>query len=251
MGENVTRPVRCLECDMAASPDDCTTVKQCGSNEVCFAQKFHTFGNIRYRMGCMDKQYCDTHPRAHVQTLVGRRATDDSDCDVCCMQDHCNIDSCSQAASTTTYQLNSLSPNNGCQDKDETICATFGRLSPESCKETSVVNNCPKSCDICDHVGWSSWQSWGKCSSSCGPGTKHRTRNCIHRVGIAAGLTCTGSHSDSSGCNDLHCPIHGGWCYQEEKYNCRQVTIAYSTCDTRTVKTTCGCPRPQYGGNCF
>nr|CAB3266729.1 sushi, von Willebrand factor type A, EGF and pentraxin domain-containing protein 1-like [Phallusia mammillata] len=50
---------------------------------------------------------------------------------------------------------------------------------------------------------WEQWGSWGTCSSSCGPGTRKRTRRC---PGSPHGmLMCRGENTEFKNCNSLSC----------------------------------------------
>lgn len=64
----------------------------------------------------------------------------------------------------------------------------------EKCKEV----DCPVPCVMSD------WSSWGKCSASCGTGTKSRTRKV--EVDAKHGGECAGKLDQSEKCMDMPCP---------------------------------------------
>ena len=47
---------------------------------------------------------------------------------------------------------------------------------------------------------WSGWESWGRCTYSCGGGIRQRLRTCV------GGTDCTGDRRDDEGCNKQPCP---------------------------------------------
>ncbi|KAK2159946.1 hypothetical protein LSH36_143g05062 [Paralvinella palmiformis] len=53
--------------------------------------------------------------------------------------------------------------------------------------------------------GWSNWSEWGKCSRSCGLGTKMRTRNCSQPETKCGGTTCRGNGVETDQCNMGQC----------------------------------------------
>ena len=59
-------------------------------------------------------------------------------------------------------------------------------------------------CHCADFVsGWSPWSDWTSCSTSCGPGTRHRTRTCT------GGTGCRGDSVFTGTCNHGDCPPQG------------------------------------------
>ena len=51
--------------------------------------------------------------------------------------------------------------------------------------------------------GWGSWSSFSPCSSTCGGGTRTRTRECKNSDG---GAECPGESSQQETCNTEECP---------------------------------------------
>ncbi|CAL4126751.1 unnamed protein product, partial [Meganyctiphanes norvegica] len=58
--------------------------------------------------------------------------------------------------------------------------------------------------DLCKpiHGGWSSWSSWGMCSSDC---QHHRSRSCNNPTPQHGGTNCTGDNTLSQGCTGGMC----------------------------------------------
>ncbi|XP_060581396.1 SCO-spondin-like [Ruditapes philippinarum] len=50
------------------------------------------------------------------------------------------------------------------------------------------------------------WANWGFCSSSCGGGTRFRTRQCYFKLHVPHGANCTGALRDDEICGDSPCP---------------------------------------------
>lgn len=69
-------------------------------------------------------------------------------------------------------------------------------------KSTSI-NKCM---DTLVDGGWSSWEEWSSCSSSCGLGTQMRTRTCSNPFPANMGDNCTGNNAHSRNCFLRQCP---------------------------------------------
>ncbi|XP_076080021.1 thrombospondin-1-like [Mytilus galloprovincialis] len=54
--------------------------------------------------------------------------------------------------------------------------------------------------------GWSEWDTWSMCSSSCGSGKRTRTRICDNPPPSYGGSFCNGITSDLDSCNTHECP---------------------------------------------
>lgn len=55
------------------------------------------------------------------------------------------------------------------------------------------------------HGKWSSWTEFGECSTTCGGGTRSRTRLCNNPAPVN-GLDCPGSNTDFIPCATQNCP---------------------------------------------
>ncbi|XP_057313086.1 SCO-spondin-like isoform X2 [Hydractinia symbiolongicarpus] len=107
------------------------------------------------------------------------------------------------------------------------------------------THNCPI------HGNWTEWSSYSDCSVTCGNGTKERNRTCTDPPPQFGGDECMMMNTsrglveyNSTQCNRVMCPIHGGW---NDWYN--------STCNATcgggyiTASRECENPPPNYGGN--
>ncbi|XP_060607659.1 hemicentin-1-like isoform X2 [Ruditapes philippinarum] len=252
---NISRPPRCLSCDLIDDPAQCKNLVQCQSDEMCFIRKVVIYGNTRYRLGCMNLQHCSAAPKQSSPSpaFVGKRSDGtDSSCSLCCSEDHCNFKSCgSQRISVSDdhiYDLHLLRDERTCIDFNPTACAAFGSLNKEACKAIADVDNlCPASCGMCGHYGWSEWGEWSVCSQSCDDGTSVRYRICIHQLDAASNQTCVGTGNEMRNCSIEPCAVNGQWSDWSEWGNCSV------TCEngTHTRHRQCINPAPQHGGmNC-
>merc|ERR1719334_2659546 len=92
--------------------------------------------------------------------------------------------------------------------------------------------------------GWSSWDTSGTCSLTCGTGHQTRTRSCDKPTPTNGGLSCVGPSRDSVSCHMGNCPVDGGWSSWETSGSCS------STCGSgqQTRRRFCSNPYPTYGG---
>ena len=56
------------------------------------------------------------------------------------------------------------------------------------------------------HGGWSGWQPWSTCSTSCGGGERFRARLCNEPEPAYGGRDCIGSAEQTDFCNTESCP---------------------------------------------
>jgi len=59
--------------------------------------------------------------------------------------------------------------------------------------------------------GFTEWGLWEPCSSSCGPGSQSRTRNCTNPPPNNHGNDCEGPRAEIQGCISGPCPVDGGY----------------------------------------
>ena len=94
---------------------------------------------------------------------------------------------------------------------------------------------------------WSDYSAWSECSASCGGGIMERSRTCDNPEPSEGGNDCEGSAAEGKGCNDIPCPVNGGWSNWTSFTECSAscgigVTIALRSCSN---------PAPEFGGlNC-
>ena len=92
-----------------------------------------------------------------------------------------------------------------------------------------------------EHGQWNTWSRFGRCSETCGGGTKTRTRSCNGpRYG---GDDCVGDKSQSVVCNDHRCPEHGFWSDWTDWTDCPV------TCGGGIRTRTRFCTLPKFGGD--
>ncbi|XP_053542916.1 hemicentin-1 isoform X1 [Ictalurus punctatus] len=94
------------------------------------------------------------------------------------------------------------------------------------------------------HGGFSKWMEWGACSVSCGTGIQKRLRRCNNPQPANGGHHCSGSDSETRGCQGKPCPVDGQWSEWTEWEECSR------TCGqgNRTRVRTCSKPPAQHGG---
>ncbi|XP_060064480.1 uncharacterized protein LOC132544848 [Ylistrum balloti] len=140
---------RCLSCDSVEHPSECHKVIGCDVDEMCYTTYYlHTFGEKRYRLGCMRKHVCDqsgmTNP---VETHY---------CSECCTGDNCNRDLCKNVASVTSATspvptaktvTSITTTSSSCQDSLIQPCAK--EILPIVCNDEIMKFYCKKSCQIC------------------------------------------------------------------------------------------------------
>ena len=56
---------------------------------------------------------------------------------------------------------------------------------------------------------WGAWSGWTGCSTTCGTGTKYRSRNCNNPAPANGGASCPGTQIEFMSCNLQVCP--GKW----------------------------------------
>ncbi|KAL4223846.1 hypothetical protein ACF0H5_017311 [Mactra antiquata] len=92
---------------------------------------------------------------------------------------------------------------------------------------------------------WSDWQEWAQCVTSCGPGTRSRTRACDSPAPSNGGQTCTGDSTDTIQCDNGPCPIDGAWSPWQTWSKCSVSCEA----GTRTRNRNCDNPVPEFDGS--
>merc|ERR1712002_409918 len=100
---------------------------------------------------------------------------------------------------------------NGTKEKSRTCTNPKPQHGGKDCqgenKATGACNNGPCPVD----GGWSDWSKWGDCSTTCGNGTKEKSRSCTNPKPQHGGKACQGENKATGACNNGPCPVDGGW----------------------------------------
>ncbi|GCB63164.1 hypothetical protein scyTo_0013161 [Scyliorhinus torazame] len=91
---------------------------------------------------------------------------------------------------------------------------------------------------------WTVWNSWSRCSASCGGGARQRSRSCFDPPPQHGGRLCEGSDVDVELCKSEPCPVNGNWGPWNPWNLCSQ------TCGGGQSKRSRSCsnPPPASGG---
>ncbi|XP_063436526.1 A disintegrin and metalloproteinase with thrombospondin motifs adt-2-like [Mytilus trossulus] len=95
---------------------------------------------------------------------------------------------------------------------------------------------------------WGCWSTWSSCTSSCGSGTRKRTRLCDSPSPAFNGLPCTGDSNETQPCTGSFCLVNGNW------GSWSGWTVCSSSCDTghQTRSRLCNNPVPSSNGaHCY
>ncbi|XP_041478166.1 sushi, von Willebrand factor type A, EGF and pentraxin domain-containing protein 1-like [Lytechinus variegatus] len=120
-------------------------------------------------------------------------------------QDLCSDELCKNAASCQTIE-------------GEPICLCRDGFSGQFC-ETRKVDG-----------AWSHWSLWSECSTTCGGGTRSRSRACTNPAPQGGGLNCSGKAEQVGMCNEFECP----GCLR-----LRRPLRGYLNCDEQPEMTNC------------
>lgn len=128
----------------------------------------------------------------------------------------CHTQSCPvhcQLSSWNSWESCSRKCGGGVKSRSRSVTRQpqFGVLKCGALKMKAVCNTNP--CPVnCQH---SAWGAWGKCSKSCGGGTKSKTRT-ITQQALHGGKKCENTRTSTT-CNTAPCPVDckvsawGGW----------------------------------------
>nr|XP_026693724.1 SCO-spondin isoform X1 [Ciona intestinalis] len=94
----------------------------------------------------------------------------------------------------TNTSANSIGVSN--QIKNESIIVLHSQCHGEA-SGTSLCEE--QRCPV-----WSGWSSWSDCPVTCGGGTSHRSRECLHDEG---NYGCPGNYTSAKMCNKHICPL--------------------------------------------
>ncbi|XP_052700846.1 sushi, von Willebrand factor type A, EGF and pentraxin domain-containing protein 1-like isoform X1 [Crassostrea angulata] len=151
-----------------------------------------------------------------IENLIGASVAVPS---VCYSTNHCNPNPCngqicvSEAQSFVCQCENGFTGDN-CQNAprlcSETTCDNAGTCTNNGVNFTCI---CPtgyrgKRCEIqIVNGGWSEWNAWASCSTTCNGGMKTRTRECKSPPPDSDGIPCDSQFfSESVACNTAPCP---------------------------------------------
>ncbi|CAC5365513.1 Coadhesin,Thrombospondin-1,Adhesion G protein-coupled receptor B1,Mucin-like protein,Receptor-type tyrosine-protein phosphatase gamma,Hemicentin-1,Thrombospondin-2,A disintegrin and metalloproteinase with thrombospondin motifs adt-1,Properdin [Mytilus coruscus] len=104
-------------------------------------------------------------------------------------------------------------------------------------------HSCRIPCGVVDG-GWSSWNTWEACTSTCGTGEKRRIRTCNNPAPSNGGASCQGGQIESQPCTLPDCPVDGGWSSWNTWEAC---TATCGTGEKRMIRN-CNNPAPSNGG---
>ena len=134
---------------------------------------------------------------------------------------------------------------NGTRIRNRTCSNPFPQFWGRNCSgEVLEITSCTKA--PCPIPGkWAAWSHWTKCSKSCSTGTKSRVRTCNNPAPKNGGQACNGNTIQTENCQEIPCPIHGGWSKWSKWTGCSK------TCgnSTKSRNRTCSNPPTQHGGN--
>ena len=133
----------------------------------------------------------------------------------------------------------------GTRSRNRTCSSPFPQFGGKTCSgQGTEIKPCNVALCPVDGI-WSTWSRWSDCTKSCSGGRKSRTRTCSNPLPSNGGKMCAGNISETEECQDIPCPIHGGW---GEWSNW---TVCTKTCSngTKSRYRNCNNPLPQYGGN--
>jgi len=116
--------------------------------------------------------------------------------------------------------------------QEKQLAANAGKVCEGGVKEDEVCNvhQCPVDCS------YGSWSTWAACSTSCGGGSRFRSRPkaSMARYG---GNDCEGNDTVSEICNDAACPVDCAWSEWSEWSCCSKSCNSGLTNRNRTRST--------------
>nr|CAB3250296.1 A disintegrin and metalloproteinase with thrombospondin motifs gon-1 [Phallusia mammillata] len=151
-----------------------------------------------------------------------------------------NTRPCTLTACTTsrwgvwgTWSACSRSCGSGRRSRSRTC--NLGNSGP-TCQGLSVES---QTCNRQTCPSFSKWTTWSKCSKTCGPGTRERSRRC------SSGRTtdCSGEPTQSESCNDVKCTV-SSWTQWTLWTSCTK------TCGTGNRQRTRTCTKGNSGPTC-
>ncbi|XP_074608868.1 uncharacterized protein LOC141863292 [Acropora palmata] len=118
----------------------------------------------------------------------------------------------------------------------------------EECPGEATENalDCETPCPV--DGNWGEWQEWSECSTTCGPGTRVRTRECDSPAPEYGGQ-CPGTGQQTEACTIRPCPtnvVDGAWGQWGPYSACSETEFCNRGSQVRT--RPCNNPAPQNGG---
>ncbi|XP_071130861.1 uncharacterized protein [Mytilus edulis] len=122
-----------------------------------------------------------------------------------CNTHHCPIDGV--WTSWSGWGTCTVSCGGGSQDRTRSCTNPAPQYGGADCVGvTSETQGCNSQLCIIDGA-WSTWGSWGGCSTTCGGGKYSRARTCSDPRPQNGGLACSGDSSEFGDCNTNACPV--------------------------------------------
>ncbi|CAC5378585.1 HMCN [Mytilus coruscus] len=92
--------------------------------------------------------------------------------------------------------------------------------------------------------GWSTWNTWEACTTTCGTGQHRRRRHCNNPTPANGGASCQGGDYEYISCKPSLCPVDEGWSSWDSWGACN------GTCGTgqQSRRRYCNNPAPANGG---
>ncbi|XP_078333125.1 SCO-spondin-like isoform X2 [Crassostrea virginica] len=135
----------------------------------------------------------------------------------------CSV-TCGDGSKTRARMCDNPAPSNGGK-----ICSG-NAYDMQQCSET-----------ICPVDGvWSDWSAWSSCSSTCGGGTKSKSRDCDNPAPAHGGNYCIGDSTENITCANTSCPVGPPCPTCDENLNCQwnSVCDVSETCLIRSYANT-------------
>ncbi|XP_052715472.1 deleted in malignant brain tumors 1 protein-like [Crassostrea angulata] len=159
----------------------------------------------------------------------------------------CNLGSCpihGGFSEWNMWSVCSVSCGGGFKTRERACNNPSPRHGGSNCSDyftdSDICNTSP--CPV--NGGFGNWGSWSVCSKSCGGGARMRSRTCTNPSPHFGGKECSGESGQSENCNNISCPVDGGYSEWSLWAECT-VTCGGGTSMRRR---TCTNPSPQHGG---